>query len=300
MDRFEAMGLFVAVADCGGYSAASRRTGVAVSTLSRKVMALEEHLETRLFARNTKGLSLTEKGREYHFHCKKVLADVEEAEAALSSDTLTVSGTLRVSAPAILGRLHVARLAGGFLLRHPKLKVELSLNDSFVDLVNDGFDMAVRTGDLSDSSVIARRIGMFSRILCCSPEYLEKHGPFETPSDLEKADCLIFTRLPHPDEWSLINASGGSQRIKVKGRIAADSADALYSAALDGVGVILTPTWQAGSELKEGTLVRILPEWTTTAVPIHVLFPHAKLLSGKVRAFADACVAYFRNLSNAC
>lgn len=290
MDRFEAMTLFVAVAECGGFSAAGRRLGLPVSTLSRKVAALEARLGTRLLERHGQGVQLTEKGRAWHQHCRRILAEMEAAEAALGDDAAVVSGTLRVTAPVNLGQRFVAPLLAGFTAAHPRVRVELSLNDRLADLVEEGFDLAIRSGALADSSLIARRLGAFRRILCCAPAYLARRGPVGTPAALASADALIFTRLAHPQRWRLLAADGTEHLVPVRGRFLSDNADALYGAALAGQGVILTPTWQAAGDLARGRLVRLLPALASAPVPVHALFPDARLLSGKVRALVEAAV----------
>ncbi|HWL82242.1 MAG TPA: LysR family transcriptional regulator [Roseomonas sp.] len=290
MDRFEAMTLFTTVAEAGGFSAASRRLGIPVSTLSRKVTALEAKLGTRLLTRSSQGLQLTEKGRAWHLHCRRILAEMEAAEAALGDDTAVVSGTLRVTAPVIFGLRFAAPLVAAFTAAHPRAAVELSLNDRAVDLAEEGFDLAIRTGVLADSSLVARRLGSFRRILCCAPAYLERHGPLGALGDLERAEALVFTRLANPQRWRLRDSGGGEHVVAVHGRLISDSADALYVAALAGQGVVLTPAWQARADIEAGRLVRLLPDFATAPVPVHALFPDARLLSGKVRALLDAAV----------
>lgn len=295
MDRFEAMALFSAVADCGGFSAASRRLGVPVSTLSRKVAALEAQLGTRLLARNSHGLHLTEKGRAWHQHCRRILAEMEEAEALLGDDAATVSGTLRITAPAILGRFFAAPLLARFAATHARVRIEASLTDRLVDLVGEGFDLAIRSGELTDSSLIARRLGSFQRILCCAPGYLEQTGPVATPEELERIEALVFTRLVHPHRWPLQDAAGKPVPVEVRSRMVSDSADLLYEAALRGAGVILTPQWQARADLEAGRLVRVLPELASAPVPVHAVFPDARLLSARVRALVEAAVGEARS-----
>lgn len=291
MDRFEAMALFVTVAECGSFSAAGRRLGLPVSSLSRKVASLEARLGTRLLERHGQGVRLTEKGRAWHQHCRRILAEMEAAEAALGDDAAVVSGTLRVTAPVNLGQRFVAPLLAGFTAAHPQVRVELSLNDRLVDLVEEGFDLAIRSGALADSSLVARRLGAFRRILCCAPAYRERHGPIDTPAALAEAEALVFTRLAHPHHWRLLDGNGAEHRVPVRSRFRSDNADALHRAALAGQGVILTPVWQVAEDLARGRLVRVLPHLASAPVPVHALFPDARLLSGKVRALVEAAVA---------
>jgi DNA-binding transcriptional LysR family regulator len=283
------MATFVAVAESASFSRGAARLGKPVSTASRTVAALEDRLGASLLVRNTRKAVLTDRGREYLAHCRRILADVEEAEAALGRDAQAVSGVLRITAPAVFGRMFAAPLAAEFGHQHRDLKVEISLTDRLVDLIGEGFDLAIRTAALEDSELIVRPVGVFQRIMCCSPDYLEAIGPIAALEDLKRASCLVFTRLRPLAEWPLVDAASGELRaIPVGGKIAADNTDALYQAALGGAGIILTPTWQARADLQAGRLVRVLPQYRTPSVPVSVLFPRAKLLTVRVKTFVDA------------
>lgn len=298
MDRFEAMSLFVEVVESGSFSAASQRTGVPVSTISRKVAALENLLSTRLLNRNTRTLSVTEAGAAYHSHSKRILADLADGVAALNAQTGSVSGLLRITAPAILGRMVISPIVAAFLRRHPQASAELSLNDRVVDLVGEGFDVAVRTGPLEETRLVARRLGSFRRILCCSPGFLSEVGPIETLEQMRPEHCLTFTHVARHGRWRLVHKGGEQSILAINGRLKSDSADALYTAAMEGMGIILTPTWQAAADIARGALVQILPDYSSEPSPIHALFADAKLLSPKVRAFIDGATVWFQSSSS--
>lgn len=282
------MATFVAVAEAGGFSSGAARAGKPVSTVSRSVAALEARLGAPLLIRNTRKAVLTDRGREYLAHCRRILADVEEAEAALGQDALAVSGALRITAPAVFGRQFAAPLVAAFTHAHPAVKVEMSLTDRLVDLIGEGFDLAVRTAALEDSELIVRQVGVFHRIMCCSPDYLERVGPITRLEDLQRASCLVFTRLRPLAAWPLVDPEGRLHTVPVGGCIAADNTDANYQAALGGAGIMLTPTWQARADLQAGRLTPVLPQFCTPGVPVSVLFPRAKLLTVRVRTFVDA------------
>jgi DNA-binding transcriptional LysR family regulator len=291
VDRLEAMATFVAVAETGSFTSGAARAGKPVSTVSRSVAALETRLGVPLLVRNTRKAVLTDRGREYLAHCRRILEEVEEAEATFGQDALAVSGVLRVTAPAVFGRQFAAPLAAGFTHEHPALKVEISLTDRLVDLIGEGFDLAIRTAALEDSELIVRQVGVFHRVMCCSPDYLERFGPLTRLEDLQRASCLVFTRLRPLAEWPLVDAEGRRHAVPVSGRIAADNTDANYQAALAGAGIMLTPTWQARADLQAGRLTPVLPQYRTPPVPVYVLFPRAKLLTVRVRTFVDAVAA---------
>ena len=291
MNVYEAMAAFVAVGETGSFTRAASRLGKPVSTVSRTIASLEQRLGSQLLARNTRNVVLTEGGREYLGHCRRILTDIDEAEAALGRDAQTVSGTLRLTAPVVFGRMFAAPLASRLVQANAALHVDLSLTDRLMDLIGEGFDLAIRTAALEDSELIVRRVGVFQRIMCCSPDYLAKAGPVRSLDDLQRHSCLIFNRLRPMAEWPLVGADGRMQTIKVGGRIDADNTDALYQAALGGAGIILTPTWQARADLAGGRLVPVLPQYRTPDVPVSVLFPRARMLSVRVRTTVDAVAA---------
>jgi DNA-binding transcriptional LysR family regulator len=288
MNRLDAMAFFLAVGEAGSFTRAAARLARPVSTVSRAVATLEGALGAQLLVRNTRKVALTDHGREYLGHCRKILADIEEAETALSRDVLTLSGIVRLTAPTVFGRQFAASLTAGFVRRHPALHVELTLTDRLVDLIGEGLDLAIRTAALEDSELVVRRLGGFRRIMCCSPAYLERAGPVDSLDDLKRVSCLVFTRLKPRAEWVLADASGRLRTVPVTGCLSADNTDALYQAGLDGAGVMLMPTWQARADLISGRLRPILPEYRTPEVPVSVLFPRTRLLSARVRAMVEA------------
>jgi DNA-binding transcriptional LysR family regulator len=291
INLMEAMATFVAVGEGGSFTRAAERLGKPVSTVSRTIAGLEARLGAQLLARNTRKAVLTEAGREYLGHCRRILADIEEAEAALGRDAQTVSGAIRLTTPAVFGRMFAAPLTAAFAQEHAAVRVELSMTDRLVDLIGEGFDLALRTAALEDSELVVRRVGAFRRIMCCSPDYLAAAGPVRGLEDLAGHNCLVFNRLRPLAEWPLVDRDGAAHAVKVSGRLAADNTDALYEAALAGAGIILTPTWQARADLAAGRLVPVLPQYRTPEVPVSVLFPRTRLLSVRVRAMVDAIAA---------
>jgi DNA-binding transcriptional LysR family regulator len=291
VNRFEAMSAFVAVGESGSFTRAARRLGKPVSTVSRTIAALESALGAQLLVRNTRKAALTDQGREYLGHCRRILADVEEAEAALGRDAHSLSGVVRLTAPTVFGRMFAAPLTTRFVREHPGVQAELTLTDRLVDLIGEGHDLALRTAALEDSELIARRVGGFRRIMCCAPAYLQAAGPIDTLEDLTRHSCLVFTRLRPRAEWPLADVGGQVRTVQVSGCLAADNTDALHQAALDGAGVILTPTWQARADLLGGRLVPVLPQYRTPEIPVSVLFPRTRLLSVRVRRMVEAIAA---------
>lgn len=295
MDRLDAMAVFVAVAEAGSFSRAGKALGAPLTTVSRKVAQLEERLGARLFVRTTRRLGLTERGRAYLERCKRILGDVEEAELALADDQSTPSGRLIVSAPVLFGRIYLAPMLVPFIARHPRVRIEISLSDPYSDLVAEHIDVAIRIGQLEDSSMVARRLGTFRRVVCAAPSYLERHGVPQHPADLAHHDCLIFTMLTDPVDWKFQASDGREITVRVKGCIRADNADVVLEAALAGGGLVLAPTWQVRADVAAGLLVPVLRGFEQPPAPIHALYPHARLLSAKVRSFVDFLIETWRD-----
>lgn len=295
MDRLSAMAVFVVVAEAGSFSRAGKALGVPLTTVSRKVAQLEERLGARLFVRTTRRLGLTERGQAYLERCKRILGDVEEAELALADDQSTPSGRLVVSAPVLFGRIYLAPMLVPFIARHPRVRIEISLSDRYSDLVAEHIDVAIRIGQLEDSSMVARRLGTFRRVVCAAPSYLERHGVPQHPADLAHHDCHIFTMLTDPVDWKFQAAGGREITVRVKGCIRADNADVVLESALAGGGLVLAPTWQVRPHVAAGLLVPVLRRFEQPPAPIHALYPHARLLPAKVRSFVDFLIETWRD-----
>jgi DNA-binding transcriptional LysR family regulator len=286
MDRFDAMSAFVAVCETESLTAAARRLGVSPSVMSRQIAALESHLGTRLFHRTTRQISLTDAGTRYLERARRILADIDEAERAAQSDRTEPSGRLSVTAPLIFGRLHVTPLLAHFARSHPKVTVELSLSDRFVNLVEEGHDLAVRIGHLPDSQLIARRFGETRRALVASPSYLAKAGMPRHPRDLVRHDMIAFMPGTPPFDWHF---NDGSRDIKVSiaPRFVINSGDTAIALARTGAGITRALYYQVREAIADGHLIEVLTDFAPAPMPIHVVYPSARLLSGKVRAFVE-------------
>jgi DNA-binding transcriptional LysR family regulator len=285
MDRFEAMAAFVAVCETESLTAAARRLGLSSSVMSRQIAALESRLGTRLLHRTTRSLRLTDAGARYLDRARRILADVEEAERAAQSDRTEPSGRLSVTAPLIFGRLHVAPLLARFVERHPKVSIELSLSDRFVNLVEEGHDLAIRIGHLPDSQLIVRRFGETRRALVASPSYLDQKGLPAHPAELARLDTITFTPSPSFD-WHF-NETGSDLRVRVEPRFVTNSGDTAIALALDGAGIARVLYYQVKEAIAQGRLIEILAPFAPDPMPIYAVYPSARLVSGKVRAFVE-------------
>ena len=288
MDRLAALEAFAKVAETQSFSEAARRLRSSKSAVSRHVAALEADLGARLFHRTTRSLTLTEAGRDYFARTSRILADLAEANASVTQLQAAPRGRLRVNAPMSFGFLHLAPALGDFLARYPEIELDVTLTDRFVDLIDEGVDVAVRIGTLTDSSLVARRLASIRRVLCASPDYLKTHGKPQTPDDLKAHDCLSNTNINITREWRFIHPEDGSPwTIEVKGPMNANSGDMLRVAALRGHGFVHLPTFIVGEDLKAGTLVSVLESYIAQDLTLNAVYPTARHLSPKVRAFVD-------------
>lgn len=265
---------------------AARELGLTPSGVSRVLSRIEERLGVRLLQRTTRKISLTEEGALFHLRTAQILNDLADAEAEMRKHALQPRGNLRVTAPVVFGRLHLSPLMSKLMERHPELGVDVQLVDRFVDLVDEGLDLAIRVGTLPDSRLIARRLCANRRVLVASPDYLARRGTPKTPEDLAEHECLLFTGFNKPREWRLVGPEGVLS-VTVSGRVASNNIDVLGDAALGGVGIAMGPTLQAGPFLRSGALVRVLWDYEFAESAIFAVFPSARQLSTKVRAMVD-------------
>ena len=280
------MTAFVAVCETQSLTAAARRLGLSPSVMSRQIAALESHLGSRLFHRTTRQISLTDAGARYLERTRRILADLDEAERAAQSDRTEPSGRLSVTAPLIFGRLHVAPMFALFVQRHPKVTVELSLSDRFVNLVEEGHDLAIRIGHLPDSQLIARRFGETRRALISSPAYLAKAGTPLHPNDLARLDTIAFMPGTPPFDWHF-SAEGSDLKVTLAPRFVTNSGDTAIALAADGAGIARVLYYQVQDAIADGRLVEVLAAFSPDPMPIHAIYPSARLLSGTVRAFVE-------------
>jgi len=297
MDTLSGMQLFAGVVEEGSFSAAGRRVGLTPSSVSRRISDMEDGLGARLFNRTTRKLHLTEAGEVYYQHVRLILADVAEANRAVSDLEAAPTGTLKVTAPASLGQLYIAPAVSEFLTRYPEVRLQLSLTDTFVDIVDAGFDVAVRIGRLTDSSLIARKLSVSRRIVCASPDYFARHGRPRKIEDIAHHNCL--TGPSGSAKWTL-HGPNCSHEVAVAGNFFSNDSGALLAAARAGIGLVLFSSWVVCQDLESGTLEQVFPDHQATAtdldIAIYAVYPHTRYQSPKVRAFVDFLVDLFRDL----
>lgn len=282
---------FIRVAEAGSFSAVAREAGTSQPTISRQVAALEEHLGCLLIQRTTRSLTLTEDGRAFLETARRALETVAEAETSVGRRKGRPTGTLRLSAATVMGRLHILPRLPRFLARHPELGVDLVLGDGFTDLVEQGIDLALRVGVLEDPGLVARRIGLSRRVVAATPDYLAQHGTPETPEDLRRHACIVYAGLATGASWPFQGPQGGPDgriAIPVSGRLRVDSTEAVRAATLQGLGIGMVPVWHfVDGEFEKRRLVRLLAAWEAPPLPIHAVYPTRRFLAPKVRAMVD-------------
>lgn len=294
MDTLTGMDLFVRAVDTGSFSETARAMNLTPSAVSKQIARLEDRLGARLFNRTTRRLAPTEEGRAYYERCRQILADIEEAEAAVSQLNATPRGVLRVNMPLVFGRRHVVPAFGEFLRLYPDVHLDVTMTDQFVDPIAEGVDMLIRVGELKDSSLIARKLAGARRVVAAAPSYWEAHGRPAQPSDLAGHNCLTYTYLASGNDWRMTGPDGQEHVVAVSGNLAANNGEALLEAALDGLGIVLLPTWMCGPELQAGQLEEVLSDYTLSEPSVHAIYPPGRHLSAKVRAFVDFLVDRFK------
>jgi DNA-binding transcriptional LysR family regulator len=290
MDRIDAMAAFVAVADLRGFAPAARRLGLSRPAVTRLLAALEARLETRLLQRTTRSVALTDAGTRYLDRARRILSDVAEAEGVARADRSEPAGRFVVAAPQLFGRLHVAPVLSAFLARHPAVVGELVLADRLVNLVEEGVDVSVRIGNLSDSTLVVRRVGRTRAVVVGAPGYLRRRGIPRRPEDLARHDLVQFTGVSAAPEWRLAR-DGREIRVPLAARFSTNSNDAAIGHAERGGGLALVLSYQVADALRAGRLQVVLPGFQPAPVPIHLAYPTHRLLSAKVKAFGEQVAA---------
>lgn len=294
MDRFQEMRTFAAVVDAGSFVGAADALQLSKPAVSRHVGELETRLGVRLLQRTTRRLSLTSEGEVFHARCKELLAQVDEAEAEVSSRSGEATGLLKLSVPVSFGERHLAPLWPVFMARHPRVALDVSLSDRTVDLVEEGFDVAVRIARLQSSSLVGRRIATSRLHLCASPAYLERHGTPQHPAELAQHSVLAYTLLSTGDHWTFTGPEG-EVSVHVTPRFRSNSGETCRSGALAHQGIILQPDFLVGPDLAAGTLLELMPHYRSLAFGIYALYPTRKHVAPKVRLLIDFLTASFQH-----
>jgi len=301
MDRLQAMRTFVRVVESGSFSAVAREFRSTQSAISKQVAALERALGVRLLARTTRSLALTEQGQRYFEQARRLVGEIAELETSVRSGERQLTGLLRVATSVGYGRLRLLPLVREFLALHPAVRVDLKLQDGFVDLVEQGIDVAVRIGELGDSSLVARRVGATRRVLVAHRSYLRGLGRTRKaprqPEELLDHNCIVYTELASVNAWTFIAGQGAARpagttvTVRVQGNLQTNSSEVIRASLLEGMGVGYAPLWMFEEEVASGVVQVLLPDWHTKPVPIHLVSPRERWQASKVQAFAGHVAA---------
>lgn len=286
MDRIDALRLFAAVAELGSFTKAAEREGMTPGAASKQITALETRMQARLLERTTRSVRLTDAGSALLERVRPWLAEYEALESGLADDNSAPAGLLRISAPVDFGARRLMKPVADFMAQWPEVEVRMSLSDRMVDLVDEGFDLAVRIGQLSDSSLIAKRLASACMTVIAAPVYLKATGAPEVPDDLGRHDCIIDRNKPAPQQWRFTRVEEAVD-VRIRGRLTLNGATAAVEAAANGAGIACPPLWAAREALEEGRVVRILPDWEPEHRDLWAVYPSSRYLARRVRLFVD-------------
>lgn len=288
MDRFASLNAFTKVVEEGGFAAAARVMGLSRSQVNKLVAGLEQHLDVQLLNRTTRATSATPAGQAFYERAKAILSDLAEAEAAIADTADEPGGELRINAPMSFGTMHLGPALADFMVRYPKIRIEMILDDRFIDPVREGYDMTVRIAQMSEpGALIDHQVAQVRRVLCASPAFVAREGQPERPEDLSRLPCLHYGNLPTGSVWRLIGPDGTSHNVSVNGILCSNNGEMLRDAALHGLGIALLPTFIAGADLQAGRLVTVLPGYSPPLLHLHLLYPPSRHLSTRVRLLVD-------------
>ena len=293
MDKLKQLETFVAVATRGSLTAAAQLEGVAPAIIGRRIDALEARLGVKLLLRTTRRISLTDEGSAFLEDCQRLLAELQNAEASVSAGGVKASGHLRITAPAGFGRRHIAPLIPGFLDQHPEVSLSLDLTDRLVDLVNEGYDCAVRVGDLADSSLVSLRLADNRRVCVAAPAYLQRHGTPATPADLARHQCLAYSSVSSQPRGWMFQAEGEIMHVRVTGRMDCTDGAVLHQWCLEGRGIAWRSLWEVGTSLDEGKLVALLEDYAAPPNGIFAVFTQRKHQPLRLRLWLDYLKLHF-------
>ncbi len=293
MDRLDCIQSFVRVVETGSFSAVARELNTTQPTISKQIAALEDYLDVQLLTRSTRKLQLTQEGERFFEHCQGLLDAAAEAEASVGQRQKPI-GILRVSCPVAFGQHQVMPYVKGFLDRYPHIKLDLSLSDRFIDLLEDGTALAIRIGQVNEPSLVAHRIGFTRRVTVGSTTYFHKHQEPQTPEELVNHNCVVYTRLATGNEWHFQQPAGGTTKVTVTGNLQVDNSTAVREAVLSGLGIAVAPVWLFGDLLQSDHLRIVLKDYQPVPLPIHAVYRRGRFVPAKVRCFIEYLSTEFK------
>jgi DNA-binding transcriptional LysR family regulator len=293
MNKFEELEAFVSVVDHLSFSGAADKSGVTKSSLSKRVSDLEKRLGVQLMQRTTRKLSLTDSGRHFYQRAVRLLADLNEAEQLVADAQCELSGRIKLTAPLGLGVGQLSRPISEFMILHPQIKIDLELNDRQIDIVDEGYDLAIRIGKLPDSSLIARKLSTTGFAVCASPSYLQSHGVPNHPTDLTNHEVLVYSNLSIGQQWSF-EVDGKRLSPKVKSRVSANNGEVLANFAIHGLGIVVGPLFYLQRHIDDRALLPILTDYPRPEEGVYAMYPPGRLVTRRVKSLSDYLFDYFR------
>ena len=287
MDRIRSLTALIAVVETGSFVAAAQRMHSSKAAVSRYVQELETYLGVRLLQRSTRRIALTEAGRDYYQRTRQILSDLDDADSAIGANNSCLIGHIRINAPLSFGTRYLAPLWAEFMERHPAITLDIELTDRRIDLLEEGFDLAIRIGNLADSSLVSRRLADSHAVICAAPAYIEKYGLPDTPEALSQHQVISFSYLPTGDVWHFQSATGETRTVTLKPRMHTNNGETIRAVVMAGQGIAMQPIFEICGDLQEGRLVTILPDWYGPTFGIHAVYPSRKHLSLKVKILID-------------
>lgn len=297
VDRIMDLMLFTHIVKERSLSSAARETGLSSAAVTKRLQHLEEQLGVRLINRSTRKLSVTEEGAQYYDYCVRILAQIEEAESVITQHSCNPKGTLRVTVPTHFGHKYITPLIPKFMIRHPHLHLSLDMSDSMADIIDDGYDLAVRIGNMKDCNLVATRLGVERRVAVATPHYLASYGEPKTPADLASHNVLLYANPTPQALWTFTDQFGDAHAVKVAGNFETNSCKSLKKAVLAGLGIALRPAWDVSEDIEAGTLKVVLPHYVPPSFNIQAVYPSGRHLSQKVKSFIELLQESFREAS---
>lgn len=293
MSKLEEMRIFVTLVEMGSSTKTANKLGLANSAISRRMKELESRLDVQLIQRTTRKMHVTEDGEIFYGQCKRILQDIDEAEALVSCAAHRLSGNIRIAAPLSFGVGHLSSAISAFMHQHPEVNIDIDMSDRRVDLIEEGFDLAIRIGKLDDSSLRARKLSPIRLMVCCSPSFIMQYGKIEHPDDLKALPALCYSNSKHPERWLYTAKSGEQGSVQVTPRMRSTNGDTLREAAIAGLGVVCEPTFITHNALRNKTLIPVLTDYEWFDMNMYAVFPETRYVSARVRALIDFLVSRF-------
>lgn len=290
MSHFDEIQAFIQIVEHGSITAAAERLMLAKSAVSRRLSDLEARLGVELFHRTTRKLTLTDSGRGFYEQTRRIMSDLAEAEDGVRQAHHELRGPVKIAMPLTFGLRHLGPAINDFMCRHPQIQFDIDFNDRQIDMIQEGYDLAIRIAELEDSSLIARRIAKVSFVVCASPQYLKENGTPQSPEGLHQHRCLSYSYLDNPDTWSFRDLSGGTYRVRIQAALRSNNGDYLTDAAIAGHGIVRQPRFIAYQAIQRGDLIPILTDYSITSMNAYAVYPQTRHLSQRVRALVDYLV----------